>query len=356
MGLKLFDFVSLRIVNKWHEFFSYYDGYRLPASIAAFVPFTRETIHHDSSYKIIFTGDSTSGGLLYHHSQAIPAYLNTILNGNGKQVHTYNLAFSGAHLSEQYLLMKEFIGSANMIIFPIHYSFFAGRGVGGTFISHPELRDFMSEATVEDLSPLGITPRSKFEKSIESVFSSVSYTYKFHQLLPYITIGKPLRFWLRDQIANRIRLTSQVSTQVPLPISTMVSFEEQSSQVKEQILRENQILWESIKPITEDNINLQYLNKIGKLAKSNNKQILAYFVPLDRETLFTNQNFNKETFAQIIQTAKKTLTQWNIDYIDFNDGNPCNLESHDFYNPDHLLPEGNQKIASCIAQRIQNDF
>jgi len=354
--LKLFDIVAVKIVDKWQLFSSYYDGYRIPASVAAFMPFTLETLQADSSYSIVFTGDSTSGGLLYHHSQAIPAYLNTALNSQGRPVHTYNLAFSGAHLSEQYLLMKEVIDDTDMVIFPIHYSFFSGRGYKNSFISHPELRDFLQNTNKTDLSLLELEPQSLINQLSEKYLGNIWYTYKVHRLLPYIIFGKPIRFWLRDKVNQKIPLTRLTSSIDWLPIDLMQPFSDQPKEVQQEILRQNQLLWENIRPIDKTNINLQYLVKIGALANRTSKPFLAYFVPLDLTTLERNQNFDKNTYMQIIQVAKKTLIDLEIPFIDLNEGNPAKLSKSDFYNPDHLLPNGNQKVGNYLAKTILNDF
>ncbi len=119
---------------------------------------------------------------------------------------------------------------------------------------------------------------------------------------------------------------------------------------------QNRLLWENIKPIEPSNVNLLYLDKIGALAQVTGKPFLAYFVPLDLVTLEQNQNFDKNTYTQIIQTAKKSLIESGIPFIDFNDANPARLTADDWFNPDHLLPAGNQKVGSYLAKRILNDF
>ncbi len=356
--LKLFDVVAVKIVDKWQLFFSYYDGYRVPASVAAFMPFTLETLRADSAYNIVFTGDSTSGGLLYHHSQAIPAYLNTALNAQDRPrpIHTYNLAFSGAHLSEQYLLMKEVIANTDMVVFPIHYSFFSGRGPKNSFISHPELRDFLQNVNKTDLSLVGLEPQTSIDQLSGKYLGNIWYTYRVHRLLPYIIFGKPIRFWLRDKINEKIPLTRSASSIDSLPVNLTQPFSDQPKEVQQEILRQNQLLWKNVKPIDKTNINLQYLVKIGALANYTGKPFLAYFIPLDLTTLERNQNFDKNTYMQIIQVAKKTLTDLEIPFIDLNEGNPAQLFKSDFYNPDHLLPSGNQKVGNYLAKTILNDF
>lgn len=355
LGLKLCDVFSFRLTQKWHDFFEYYDGYRIPSSVAAFIPFTAETLEKDTHYKILFTGDSTSGGLLYHHSQAIPAYLNDYLNTNEKAVHVYNLAFSGAHLSEQYLLMKEYINDVDMIVFPIHYSFFIGRGAQGSFISRPEMIDFMTQVDVNDLTPLSLHPRSTFEVNLENALGSLWYTFKTHRLLPYILIGKPPRFWIVDAVKKQIPQTPKETTRAK-PIDSMLPYPQQTKEAQLQIIADNELLFSQLQPILPDNTNLLYLEKIITLAKTHKKPLLPYFVPLDLETLTQSSSFNQDIYNQIVNSAKRMLTDAGIAYLDFNETQVCSLQTDDFYNPDHLLPKGNEKIGTCLGKHIHDDF
>jgi len=340
------DAFSHKITSKWLEFFSYYDGYRLPSSITAFLPFTLDTLKQDQAKTvIIFPGDSTSGGLLYHHSQAIPAYLNQ----NLRNTHTYNLALSGAHLSEQYLIIKETIEYADIIIFPIHYSFFTGRGDKGAFYFHPEIVNSLTQATIQDLEPLGLSPKPKLNLIADKFFSKIWYTYKVRHLLPQITLGKPTKFFLKDKLISMIPSKSLP----PKPsIDPTKPFPDQSPIVQQEILNQNKLLWQKITPVSSDNTNLQYLQKIISLQKSSQKLFFAYFVPLDLKTLNKNQIIDLSTYNQIITSAKQLLDQNKIPYIDFNQQNPAQLTPADFYNPDHLMPLGNQKVATVLVEKL----
>ncbi|MBI2009614.1 MAG: hypothetical protein HYS86_00405 [Candidatus Chisholmbacteria bacterium] len=349
--LKLFDSVSRHIASKWAEFFSYSEGYRLPASRIEFIPFTLDTLRQDRAETIIiFPGDSTSGGLLYHHSQAIPAYLNTALKPSGRETHTYNLALSGAHLSEQYLLTKETIAFADVVIFPIHYSFFSGRGENGAFYFRPDIVDFITQANQNDLALLQLSPRPLLASLTGELLGKLWYTYKVHRLLPHLVVGKPTKVYIRDWIMSR--LDSPPATPTAMTIDPTISFSQQTPKVQEEILNQNKLLWQSIDRIDSGNINLQYLHKIGQLSQKTPVRFLAYIVPLDFPTLEKNTIINREVYDQIIAASLEVLSLYDIPVVDFNVGNPARLTPDDFYNPDHLLPAGNQKVAAVLAKII----
>lgn len=354
--LKTFDVISVKIIQKWHKFFSYYDGYRLPASISAFLPFTLETLSQDTADTVIvFTGDSTSGGLLYHHSQAIPAYLNQAISKRAGAVHTYNLPFSGAHLSEQYLLIQETLNYADVVIFPIHYSFFSGRGENGNFISHPEILDYLTTASQSDVSGLGLKPTPLFEAKTRNLLGQFWYTFKVHRLLPQVVLGKPAKFWINSKIRTFLALKPSSENQA-IVIDSNLPFTQQTSAAQDEILKQNLLLWEKLDRLTPDNPNLLYLKKIGELSRSSGKQFIAYFIPLDLDALTSNQILEPEVYDQIIAGSKQVLDDYEIPYIDFNADNPASLTTDDFYNPDHLLPRGNQKVAGILAQKVLDDL
>ncbi len=354
--LLIYDFVAFHLTAKWQLFFSYYDGYRLPASITAFLPFTRETIHKErNNLTIIFPGDSTSGGLIYHHSQTIPAYLNNALLAKHKSVRTFNLPLSGAHLSEQYLIMKEVIEDADIIIFPIHYSFFSGRGPGGSSISHPEIVESLTKAQPGDLALLNLSPRSWLDETIETNLEKIWYTYRVRKILPYIIFAAPIKSWFTTAVSNHLPKTIQTH-QTSIAINIDLSFQYQSPEVQQMIIKQNVLLWQKINFIDEENINLQYLRKIAELKKKNTKKFIAYFVPLDIQTMKKFNIFDELKYKQIITFSKKILRDYSIPFVDFNEHNPANLNPYDFYNPDHLLPQGNKKIGEYFAQLINHDL
>ena len=335
--LKLFDLVSYSITAKWQQFFAYFDGYRLPAALSAFVPLTLDIIRSDPAATIIiFPGDSTSGGLLYHHSQAIPAYLNEILQPQHPSTHTYNLALSGAHLNEQYLLIKAIIDSADVVIFPIHYSFFTGRGDNGSFTLHPELADLLNPTSTNNL------------------ISRFWYTYRVHRLLPYITLGQPPKIWLKQKLDSLIPMHSHQQSAAQINLNPDTPFFAQTPATQAFILDQSRLLWQKLDLIDAHNPNLAYLRRIGQLKQASHKLFLAYFVPLDLDTLDQQHILDVKKYNQIISLSKQVLDEFNIPYIDFNDGNPAQLTPADFYNPDHLLPRGNRKIAHSLADQLSH--
>lgn len=336
LWLKLFDLVSLRLTHRWQQFFTYFDGYRLPAALSIFVPFTLDIIRSDPAETIIiFPGDSTSGGLLYHHSQAIPAYLNQELTRRLPNPHTYNLALSGAHLNEQYLLIEATLNSADIIIFPIHYSFFTGRGDNGSFTLHPELEQLLMA-----------------EPSLDNLAEKLWYTYKVRRLLPYLTLGQSPKIWLKTKVDTLTRTDPDIKP--PSRINPGLPFSKQTPMAQAEILEQNRLLWEKISYIDNNNPNLAYLRRIGQLKQASHKLFLAYFVPLDLDTLVQNQILDLDKYNQIINLSKQTLADFDIPYIDFNQDNPAELTANDFYNPDHLLPQGNRKVARILADQLSS--
>ena len=83
---------------------------------------------------------------------------------------------------------------------------------------------------------------------------------------------------------------------------------------------------------------------------------MAYIVPLDMNVLEKEHIINSDKYEQIIEMTKRVLDECSISHIDFNKANPANLTPADYYNPDHLLPVGNEKVAEVLARKIRHDF
>ena len=172
--------------------------------------------------------------------------------------------------------------------------------------------------------------------------------------MPYLTLGQPPKIWLKQKLDSLISTHSNQQPSPQISLNPDIPFSAQTPATQAFILDQNRLLWQKLDLIDAHNPNLSYLRRIGQLKQASHKLFLAYFVPLDLDTLAQNQILDLDKYNQIINLSKQTLADFDIPYIDFNQDNPAELTANDFYNPDHLLPQGNRKVARILADQLSS--
>ncbi len=315
-----------------------FDNFPSPASENAFVA----QMQRDTAYKVAVVGDSTVvGAALLGRQESMPRYLEEALQvaRPNRPIHVWNFGLAGARASDMLCLLKKVEeGRPDFVIVNGNY-FITVQGITQTPIAEPWLA-----RTIRDVpeSVQRVLPRRTNPEKREAIVTDA--------------VEDKIRFiGLRQAINARL-----FGVQPREPFSVANPFVMELVTVMKKMHRLKPTVWSQRVPvqrpedyvkkysgdITPQDPNGQFQREIMQEIVHSGVPAMTYITP--QNPAMTSVCLPRDLYLQRRQVLSSFLTAPGVPHKDLSDLIPQDL----FTDNDHMLAEGNRRLAEVLAQDI----
>lgn len=315
-----------------------FDNFPTPASQNAFIA----QMQRDTAYKIAIVGDSTVvGGALLGRQESMPRYLEGALQAArpNRPIHVWNFGLAGARASDMLCLLKKVEeGHPDFVIVNGNY-FITVQGIIQTPIAEPWLA-----RTIKDVPP-----------SIQRILPVRTNPQKIEAILTDAVEEKIRFIGLRQSINARL-----FGVQPREPFAVANPFVMELVTLMKQRHRLKPTVWSQRVPvqrppdyrqkfagdITPQDPNGQFQREIMQEILHSGLPAMTYITP--QNPAITSYCLPRDLYLQRRQVLSSFFAAPGVPHKDLSDLIPEYL----FTDNDHMLAEGNRRLAEVIAQEI----
>ncbi len=315
-----------------------FDNFPTAATENAFVAQMRR----DKAYKVVLVGDSTIvGSALLEHSQTLPRYLEDDLARlvPGREIHVWNLSLAGARSPDMLCLLRKALeGKPDFVVVEGNY-YIAAMGVGGAALAEPWLA-----YNLTDVPPavLPYVPARDAKKRMEDGLTAfVEDKVRFvgmRQAINASLFGVQPRVPYPDP--NPLLMAGVHAARLAGQLSPQVWSRRGPNFAPEHFMRDYKNDFSS-----EDIYPRFYRDIVAELQRSG-LPCLTYMTP--QNPAVTNLNLDDNAYKARRQKLAVCMTGAGIPNKDYSSLVPDPL----FNDNDHMMAEGNHKLADALAQEI----
>jgi hypothetical protein len=297
------------------------------------------------SPKVIALGDSTMYGSVVYQNETIPYFLRQNLQRQMPQASVTNLAYPGARPADLYAMLKLITDAhPDLVVVDVNVVFYSQRILQEGALANKTLkREFLYEPDV----PKGVFADNRVEETLKTWLKDTNIG-QYQTGINKQLFGLQPRQYVRDAVdalsPPKSSAQPHANTAPPENIIgvpwTSKTWGDSERATMERIYGKGLV-------VEEENDSVKMLLRFQDYAKKHGIKVLYYLAPQNESLI--GQFFSLGQLHDNQEFLREKLVRGSSWYLDLSQQIPSNL----FGDYDHMLREGNSRVADRLADEIK---